>query len=309
MSFNSSLNPDVVLTDLDGVFYPEFNIQEHPGYATANTASVFNQERATSSAVIMELFGGVGAWEATAEEANLPQGDPRISEKKTFTVTKFAKMVKIPKEFYDDQMHGAYENMVKSFAQRARSTRDKNAFAMFRNGFTTELTADGVAWFSDSHTNKVGMTVDNKSTGALTDSVLNNLFVQLAEQVGQDGEIDGHVANVLLVPIAAFKNACEITKSTLKSGTANNDMNYYSELYPGLMIYTSPYLGAAAGGSDTACFLLSRNHSGNRYVRDDISTNLVDYSFSDNDVYKYKGRFREVVGAMSYNGAVATTGV
>ena len=290
MSFNSSLNPDVVLTDLDGVFYPEFNIQEHPGYATANTASVFNQERATSSAVIMELFGGVGAWEATAEEANLPQGDPRISEKKTFTVTKFAKMVK-------------------SFAQRARSTRDKNAFAMFRNGFTTELTADGVAWFSDSHTNKVGMTVDNKSTGALTDSVLNTLFVQLAEQVGQDGEIDGHVANVLLVPIAAFKNACEITKSTLKSGTANNDMNYYSELYPGLMIYTSPYLGAAAGGSDTACFLLSRNHSGNRYVRDDISTNLVDYSFSDNDVYKYKGRFREVVGAMSYNGAVATTGL
>lgn len=309
MSMNSSLNPDVVLTDLDSVFYPEYNIQEHPGYATAQTAALFNQGSAESSAVIMELFGGAGAWELTAEEQNLPQGDPRISEKKTFTVTKYAKMVKIPKEFYDDNMHGAYEGMVKNFALRARTTRDRNAFALYRNSFTTETTADSVAWFSNSHTNKVGDTVDNLATGALADATLNTMMVQLAEQKSQDGEIDGHVASVLLVPIALFKTACEITKSTLRSGTANNDMNYYSELYPGLMVYTSPFLGLAAGGSDTAHFLLSRNHSANRWVRDAVSTDLVDYRISDNDVYKYKGRFREALGVMSYDGAVGSTGL
>lgn len=309
MSYNSSLNPNVVKTALDEVFYPEFNIQEHPGYATAETAGVFNQDTATSSAVISELFGGVGAWELTAEEATLPQGDPRVDQTKTYTVTKYAKSVHIPKEFYDDNMHGAYEGMVKSFATRARTTRDKNAFALFRNGFTTETTVDAVAWFSNSHTNKAGNTVDNLETGALTPTVLENMFTSLAEQEAQDGEIDGHVPACLVVPVKLFKEAIEITKSELAAGTANNNMNYYSQLYPGLMVYTSPYLGAKAGGSDTAAFLLSRNHSAMRYVRDAVSTNLVNYDVSDNDVYKYKGRFREALGVMSYDGAVATTGV
>lgn len=308
MSYNSALNPNVVKTDLDDVFYPEYNIQEHPGYATAQTDGLFKQDRATSSAVIMELFAGSGAWEETAEEQVLPEGQPRITNKKTFTVTKFARTVKIPKEFYDDNMHGAYEEMVKNFAQRARTTRDRNAFGLYRGGQTTTTTADGVAWFSNSHVSIAGNTVDNLIAGTLDGTTLYSMFVALGEQKSQDGEMDGHVPAVLLVPMAEFKNACEITKSTLRSGTANNDMNYYSELYPGLMVYTSPYLGAAAGGSDTACFLLSRNHSAKRWVREDVNTSLVDFEISDNDVYKYKGRYREVTGVMSYDGAVGLAG-
>lgn len=307
MSFSSALNPNVVKTALDDVFNPTFNGSQQPNLATAETSAVFKQDTADSSAVIMELFGGSGAWEQTVEEQNLPEGTPRITNIKTFSVVKFAKSIKIPKEFFDDNKHSSYEKMVENFARRAKTTRDKNAFAIYRNAFTTSLTSDGAALVSDTHTNINGDTVDNKLTAALNEIPLNDAIVRLGEMKAQDGEIDGHMPATLLVPMALYKTACEITESELRSGTADNDMNVYSDKY-GIKIYTSPYLGAAAGGSDTAWFLLSDTHSITRWVRESVNTNLVNFDISENDVYTYKGRFREVVGAMSYEGVVGSTG-
>ncbi|MFA6295526.1 MAG: Mu-like prophage major head subunit gpT family protein [Candidatus Paceibacterota bacterium] len=308
MSFSSSLNPNVVKTALDDVFYQEMDGDQHPNHATAETAAVFMQDTADSSAVIMELFGGSGAWEQTAEEQDLPLGTPRITNTKTFSVVKFAKSVDIPKEFFDDNKHGSYEKMVRNFARRARTTRDKNAFAIFRNAFTTALTADGVAMISDSHVNINGDTIDNKITAAFSETSLNTAITALYEQKAQDGEIDGHLASTLVVPPALYKTAVEVCEAKLRSGTADNDPNIYSDKY-GIKIYTSPYMGAAAGGSDTAWFLMSGNHSITRWVRESVNTNLVSFEISRNDVYTYKGRFREVVGAMSYEGIVGSTGL
>lgn len=309
MSFGSSLNPDVVKTLLDDVFMTKYSIEKFPGRATAETAAIFAQDTASSSAVIMDMFGGAGEWTSISEEQNLPEGTPRIKNTKTFTMAKFAQHIKIPKEFFDDQMHGSYEKMVQSFARRAMTSRDKNAFGYYRNAFTTSLTSDSVALFSNSHVAVNGGTVDNLASGALSETTLNTAINQMAEMKAQDGEIDGHTAATLLVPMALFKLACEIVDSELRSGTANNDLNYYSKKFPGLQVYTSPYLGAAAGGSETAWFLLSTEQPVTRWVREAVNTNLVNYDVSSNDVYVYKGRFRETVGAMTYEGAVASTGV
>lgn len=295
-------------TALDDVFSQKFSGEQFPGYATAENASIFNQDSADSSAVILELFKGAGAWTDTGEEVEIPEGTPRVGNQKTFTVAKFAQSIKIPKEFFDDNKHQTYEKMVAEFARRARTTRDKNAFALFRNALTTATTADGVALISDSHTNLNGNTVDNKVTGALSESTLNTAIVQLYEMKSQDGEIDGFVPKVLLVPPALLKLAIEITASEYRSGTANNDLNYYASKFPGLMVATSPYLGAAASGSDTAWFLLGEGHSVNRYVREGVTTDLVPPQYSSNDVYVYKGRFREVVGAMSHEAIVGSSG-
>jgi hypothetical protein len=308
MSFNSALNPNVVKTALDDVFYQEVNGDRQPQLATAETAAVFKQDTADSSAVIMELFGGSGAWEQTAEEQDLPLGTPRITNQKTFSVLKYAHSVDIPKEFFDDNKHGSYEKMVRNFARRAMTTKNRNAFAVYRGAFATTLTSDGYYLCYDSHVNLNGDTVDNLITAALTEESLNTAIQMLGEQKAQDGEIDGHIPSVLLVPMALYKKACEITESKLRSETADNDMNVYSDKY-GIKVYTSPYLGAAAGGSDTAWFLLSDTHSVTRWVREAVNTNLVSYETSRNDVYTYKGRYREVVGAMSYEGIVGSTGL
>jgi hypothetical protein len=309
MSFNSQLNANVVKTALDGVFNQTFSGEQHPGHVTAESGIVFNQDTADSSAVIMELFKGVGAWDSRSEEQDVQGGTPRIGNQKTFSVVNFAKSVDIPKNFFDDNKHSSYENMIRNFALRARTTRDKNAFALFRNPSTAALfgTSDGVALLSASHTNLNGDTVSNLVTGALSETTLNDAIVKLLEMKSQDGEIDGFMPKTLLVPPKLFKTACEIAESELRSGTGNNDMNVYSTKY-GVYVATSQYLGAAAGGSDTAWFLLSTNHSVNRYVRTPVFTDLVDYKFQRNNSYIYKGEFREVVGAMSYEGLVGSLG-
>lgn len=309
MSFNSSLNPNVVKTALDGVFNQTFSGEKHPGHATAESAMVFKQDTADSSAVIEELFKGVGAWETRAEEQDVPNGTPRIGNQKTFSVVAFSKSVDIPKHFFDDNKHSSYEKMVQNFALRARTARDKNAFALFRNPTTAAYgSSDGVAPISASHTNLNGDTVSNLVTGALSETTLNDAIVKMLEMKSQDGEIDGFMPRTLLVPPKLFKTATEIADSELRSGTANNDLNVYSSKY-GIYIATSQYLGAAAGGSDTAWFLLSDNHSVTRYVRQGVTTDLVDYKFQRNNNYIYKGEFREVVGLMSYEGLVGSTGL
>ena len=204
-------------------------------------------------------------------------------------------------------MHSSYEKMTKDFGQKARITRDDNAMKLYRDAFTTTLTADGATLISDSHTTISGATVDNKLTAALTETSLNDAIVSLIEQKDQAGVVSGGMPQTLFVPPALFKLASEITESELRSGTGDNDSNVYSTKY-GIEVATSNRLGAASGGSDTAWFLLGTNHSIGRWVRQSVETSLVDWRLQRNNNYIYKGEFREVVGARDYVGIVGSTG-
>lgn len=306
MSFNSNINPDVVATLLDAVWDQRFNGQEHPGHATALTSELFPVVDAMNAQYTQDEFAGVGAWEKAspyAEEFELPEGTPRIMNTKTTLIAEFDKQVWIPKRFMEDQMHSSYEKMVQNFARRAVTARDKNAFAPFRNAATTTLTADGVAWASASHTTKSGALVSNLTTSALTDTSLKAAIAQLYEQKALDDEIDGHVPAILLVSAAKFADALELTKSKQQANTANNNMNFFSESFSGMQVMTSPWLGNAAGGDDDDWFLLSADHSIQRFVRIPTETQLVDYIYDSKNRYCYKGRFREEVDVMSYEGS------
>lgn len=307
--FNSSLAPSVVKTAIDLVFDAEYGYASLPGLATAETAGVFMQDTTDRAAVIVEQYMGPGYFEQRNELQDVPAGQSKVGNQKTFRVLNYAKSIDISKNLMDDDQHSTIEMMIKKMARNARLTRDKNAFTQFNLGFTTVLTNDGVALFSDSHVALNGETVDNLGTGALADATLNTQFNQLINQKTQDGTLGGHVPAILLVPTALFKTAQEVTKSQLRSGTGNNDLNYYSEIYPGLQVFHSPFLGAAFGGSDTAYFLLSKDHSMFRWVRQAIQTDLVDYKTQRNNNYIYKAEYREVVGPISFEGLVGSTGL
>jgi hypothetical protein len=199
--------------------------------------------------------------------------------------------------------------MIRSMARNARLTRDMNAMKQFNLGFTTVLTNDGVALFSDSHVTLDGTTVDNLTTAALSETSLDLAIQALMTQKTQDGTLGGHVPAVLLVAPAKFKLANEICKSSLRSGTGDNDMNYYSDIYPGLQVLQSPFLSAGQGGSDTAWFLLSADHSMIRWVREGIQTSMVNWDIQRNNNYIYKAEYREVVGPISFEGLYGSTGL
>lgn len=304
---NSGLSPNVVKTALDKVFMQSFNGRSHPGHVDATSSIVFKQDSTDKAAVITEVFKGTGLWGERAEQADVPQAESRVGNQKTFTVTNFAQSLDISKNFFDDDQHTVYEKMVADMAETGRITRDTNAFAIFRNAFTTALTNDGVALISDSHTTLNGDTVDNKGTAALTDTSLNAGIVNLAEQKAQDGTIRGSLPRTLLVPPALFKTACELVEAEYRPGTDYNDINVFSVKY-GINVATSPYIGAAAGGSDTAWYLLGDNSAIYRWVRQAVQTDLVEYKYQRNNNYIYKGEFREVVGAIDYAGLYGSTG-
>jgi hypothetical protein len=311
MAVTNALNTAVVQTELDAIFVQEYEYPMGPGIATAETPEIFKQVGIDNSAHIEEvLSGGGGFWELKGEEQAVPQSSPRVANKATYTASTYANSLQLSKEFFDDNMHGTYSAMVRKFAANARATRDRNAFAVWRNSFTTTLTADGVSFINAAHPTITGGTVSNRiaSNPALTETSLNTGIVQMLEMVSQDGVVMGEQPAYLLVAPAEFKNAQEIVQSQLVSDSANNAVNVYSSTY-NISVWQSPYLGAAqSGGSDTAWWLLSRNHGVTRYKREEISTSLLDYRLSNNDNYVYKGRFREVYGVTDYVGVVGSDG-
>lgn len=304
--FTEALNFAVVQTELDTVFYQNFDYDANfPSIATANTGELFKPTQTTHAAYIEETFKGSGLFPSITEVQVVPLSTPRVTNKLTTLVKDFASGIEISKDLFDDNMHGVWSKTVADFATVARVTQDDNCFKLFRNSFTTTLTADGVSLINAAHPLIGGGTVNNLVAGALTPAALNNMIVALRQQKNQAGVIMGNVPSVLLVPSPLFKHAIEITDSALIADSANNNLNVYRSAY-GITVYSSPYLDLAAGGSDVAWWVLSRNHSVSRLIRQGIQTALRDWSMSNNRSYFYQANFREEAYVPDYVGVVGS---
>lgn len=305
--FNEAQNFAIVQTELDTVFFQEFEYDAaSPDIATAQTASLFKPVQTEHAAYIEETFKGSGLFSVISESAAVPASTPRVANKLTTLVKDFAQKIEISKDLFDDNMHSVWARTVRDFAMKARISQDDNAFALWRGAFTTTLTADGSALIS-THTLIGGGTQSNLVSGALSPTTLNTALIALREQKDQAGVIMGNQPAILLVPTALWKKAVEVTDSALIADSANNNINVYRSAM-GMIVLTSPYLGAASGGSDTAWFLLSRNHCVSRLIRQGIQTFLRDWGYSDNRSYVYQANFRESVFVADYVGVVGALG-
>lgn len=305
--FTEAQNFSIVQTELDKVFFQTFDLNEtFPGVAHATTAEIFKPQETTHAAWIQSINKGSGLFPAVGETATVPLSTPHVTNKQTTAIVTFAQGIDISKQLFDDNMHGVWAEDVRDFAIKAVQTQDYNAFALFRNGFTTALTADGNAIFS-THTLIGGGTQVNNGTSTLTPTSLNTALVNIVEQKDQSGVIRGSTAKTLLVPPALWKHAREITDSALIADLANNNINVYRSAL-GITVWTSPWLGAAAGGSDTAWFLLAQRHGFTRLIRQGLETALVDWRYSNNLTYRYQANFREAYFCADYAGSYGSTG-
>ena len=297
----------MVLSGLDEVFFSAFNREPMPNMADVEDDMIFRQDTTDRSGVITEQMKDAGMWNSRSELADLDEGNILAGNKKTHTVAAFAQSLPISKHYFDDEQYGTVKESVTKMGLKGMLTKRREAFGIYRNAFTTTLTNAGTALCSDSHSNLNGDTVDNLLTDVFSESALNTAINQLLEQKDQAGDNVGFEPYCLLVPNRLFKQAAEILESELRSGTGNNDMNVYSEKY-GIYLKQSNWLGAANSGSNTAWFLLAKDHTIKRWVRQPIITDLVDYKYAKNFVYEYKAEYREVYGAISYEGIVGSTG-
>jgi len=305
--FTEAQNFSIVQTELDKVFFQQFDYDEaFPGVAHATTAEIFKPQETTHAAWIQSINKGSGLFPAVNETNTVPLSTPKVANKQTTTITTFAQGIDISKQLFDDNMHGVWAEDVRDFAIKAKDTQDYNAFKLFRLGFTTALTADGSAIFS-THTLIGGGTQSNAGTAALTPTSLNTAIVNLMEQKDQSAVIRGSAPAVLLVPPALWKHAREITDSALIADSGNNNVNVYRSAL-GITVWTSHWLGTAAGGSDTAWFLLARRHGFTRLIRQGLETRLTDWQYSNNLTYRYQANFREEVFCADYAGSYGSDG-
>ena len=309
MAFTEAQNLAIVRTELDTVFFQNFDYDgTDPGIVTATTDKLFRPIPIDRLAYIGEVSKATGLWSSIGETQTVPTQTPQVTNKYIINNLDFAQGIELSKNMFDDNMHGVWSENVRQFALMARVTQDNNSFKPFRNAFTTQLTADGSAWIG-SHTTISGATVSNiLASSPLNTTTLNNAFVALRQQKNQAGVILGGVPTYLVVPPKLLKLATEITDSVLISDSANNAVNVYRSML-GIEVMSSPYLSSDAGGSDTAWYLLSKNHSVSRLIRQGVQTALRNWDMSNNRTYFYQGNFREEVFVPDYAGAVGATGV
>ncbi len=296
----------LVKTALDKLFDEATIEMAVVGKATALDEMVFTQDTATNAAVNSSVIGGGGYFQETTDDVALTnEVNVAAAALRQTIVTQFKKNLPISRTFMADQQLSAVSKAVRQQALTWGASRDRAAFRVYANGFTTQTTIDGAALFSNSHVNENGDTVDNLETGSLTDPNLNIVINSLRTQLSQTGVILGYEPKWLLTPSILHQTGMSVAKSVLRAGTGNNDLNYFSEMYPGMKVVYSPFLDST---STTAYFVGSQTHGVSRFEREAFFTDLVDWRYNENDQYQYKMRAREVVDSIEYSGLVGSTG-
>lgn len=306
MDYDSAPNLILVKTALDKLFDQSTIEMAVVGKATALDPEIFTQDTATNAAVVSSVIGGGGYFQQTVDDVPLVnEANIAAAAAKTTRVSQFLKNLPISRTFMADQQLSAVSKSVRQQALTWTASRDRSAFSVYALGFTTQQTIDNVSLFSNSHVNENGDTVDNLETGALTDPNLNIIINSLRTQLSQSGVILGYEPKWLLTPSILHSTGMQVAKSVLRAGTGNNDLNYFSEMYPGMKVVYSPFLDAT---STTAYFVGSSTNGVSRFEREAFFTELVDWRYQPNDQYLYKMRAREVVDSISYDGLVGSNG-
>lgn len=290
--------------------------EQQPGQVLATDALFFRQTSTTWGAIQNAESSGPGDFTETVDDEEVPEANIRIGNKQTLDVKDYNRDIPFPQSFLEDsEKYAVKQDAVGKLGIRAQTSRDK--FAMFRsygNPFdaTNNPTPDGAALSSNTHTTLSGDTVDNLETGTLSPDNLKIVVRSLKLQKAQDGDLGGHLFSGLMVGLNLFETAKEITDSELKPGGALNNLNWVSNLYPGVYLGTSEYLSSTYNNLnsnvDTTYAAVSRNHYITRAVRIPITTEWVDPIYDRKRRAFYRARFRERVYPGTWEGVCFSSG-
>ena len=317
LEYNTSPNLELVKTALDDLRDNALIEQATAGKADATDPLVFSQQGADKAAVVTSVIGGGGYFKKTitgvAQDVTAKKNAVKSSPApKTTIIAEFNKDVPISRSFMMDQQHEAVSKAIRQETLSWVASRDQNAFSFYAFGFGTTLSTtigDAVALFSNSHVNSNGDTVDNLETGAMSDANLNTTIVSLRGQKNQAGVIVGWEPKYLLCGSTLHHDAMITAKSVLRAGTGNNDLNYFSELYPGMKVVWNQFIdNSGATNQTTMYFVGAAMHGVVRFEREAFFSELVDWKTDANDLYKYKLRAREEVDTIEYTGLVGNNG-
>lgn len=229
---------------------------------------------------------------------------------KTLVIKKHGLGIAISEEAIADGKFDELADLIRKLARSAQETREVAFVNLFNNGFSTELTPDGVSVFNANHTFPSGRTMSNVLPVAsdLSESSLQTARYLFSTQfIGDTGIIYNLTPKKLLVHPSNEAYAEELVGSAGKPDTNDNNINSLKR--HGIEVVASPhlvdedawYLLAAAGdGVGPGCTIIER---------EGITTKAGGPAVGfENDTVKYKSRYREAMGWLHAYGVIATPG-
>lgn len=173
---------------------------------------------------------GFGLLTQTAEGGAISYEDPIQMYDVSYVHLKYTKGFKVSEELFEDDRYNIINKKPQALARAARRTAEYLAATVFNNAFSSGTGGDAKYLCSTAHPRADGGTAQSNasSTGiTLTEANLNTGLLAMRGQLDDKGMPIMAKAKTLLVPPELEKDAQIITKSQLRSGTANNDYNYY----------------------------------------------------------------------------------
>lgn len=248
-----------------------------------------------------------------AEASAITYEDENQGYDVTYSHLTWALGTQVSQEMYDDDQFNIMNRKPKNLARAKTRTMEQAAADIFNNGFTagggglaTFTAGDAAALFSASHPRTDGGTAQsNYTTADLAEDSLEVALVNMRATLDDKGQLIGVSPNTLVVAPALAKEAKILLNSSGRTGTANNDINPYEGA---LKLIVWDYLGSAAGGSDTAWFVLDSGlHKLNWFNRKDSGITGPEWDF-DTSVAKWKVECRWSVGFSDWRGAYGSKG-
>ena len=273
---------------------------------------IFNVETSNSATETDHGMGAFGDWTERTDElspvayAKIKDGGEVVYKHKAFT-----KGFMISRELNDDEKYGQMKKMAKALARAGRAKVEKDAITILTKGFKDDEGAfkgrDGKELFHDQHTLVDSTkTCSNLMTGPLNETNLKKAIQMMASQLDEAGNLIQMKATKLIVPPALEDTALRLLHSSQLPGTELNDTNEY--LKNRLQVVVMDYLGATAGGSDTAWFLQDgTRHELNFFWR--VKPEFKNEEDFDTFVAKYRGYMRYSYGFSDWRGMVGSKGL
>lgn len=299
---------ELVSTVLDEIRDQAIIQNARKGKADAIDPQVFTQRSEPGKGAVHTTVLGGGGYFDFSTSTDVPQRkDAAVTAAayRTTLIGEFTKNLSIPRTFMMNQQESAVSKAVSQQTKTWLASRDRNAAYAYAYGFTVNKTIDSTTMFSTTHVNQNGDPIDNYYTGSLSDSNLNIVVNALRQQLTQTGVKLGYEPDFLFVPGILHETGAAITKSVLRAGGAQNDLNYWSDLYPEMKCVYSPFLDDV---STTAYFVGATGHGIERMENEAFFTKLVDWESNPQDLYVYKMRAQENVDTIEYSGLVGSDG-
>lgn len=287
------------------VFYRHLN-EIKPKYK--QFFSILNSSRASEQ----DLTGvGLDDWKLTQEAKASQYSETIQGLTKNYVHNEWTSGLKVTKKMWDDDQYNVIKRMPGQLAETAMRTIEKEAAKVFINAFnTTYFTgADAKALCSASHTREDGGTaLSNTATGVLNYTNLETAKVDMMEELDGRGQLIQLSPDTLLVPPALEKEALTLVGSSGKPSSSDNDINVYDGMF---RVVVWERIGDAAGGSDTAWFLLDSKQitsgSGlNVFMR--VNPFIERENETETHVNKWIGYMRFSVGFTDWRGVYGSTG-